>query len=80
MAHDLRENGSAPMNVLIQEQILDELAPRIYEVAPACSIVPMTDDGRIVGEMGHGETVLLRWWGLDGERFQRLVRETPDLS
>jgi len=73
------EDGRASMNVLLQEQIVEELAPRILEIAPACTIVPVTDEGQVLGKMGDGEALLLRWWGLSQEGFQKVVQETPGL-
>ncbi len=70
---------NALMNVLLQEQVMDRLAPRILEIAPDCTLVPVANTGQALGEMGNGDAILLRWWGLDGERFQKLVRETRGL-
>lgn len=70
---------NAPMNVLLQEQVMDRLAPRVLEIAPDCILVPVANNGQALGEMGDGDAILLRWWGLDGEGFQKLVRETPGL-
>lgn len=71
--------NDAPMNVLLQEQILDELELRVLEVAPGCLIVPITDDGEVRGELDDGEALLLRWWGLSRLGFQEVVRDTPRL-
>lgn len=67
------------MKVLIQEQLVVELGPRILTIAPASAIVPITDDGRVPGELGDEEAILLRWWSLSRPGFQRLVQETAGL-
>jgi len=68
------------MRVLIQEQLVAELGPRILAIAPTSEIVPIANDGQVQGEPGDGEAILLRWWGLSRAGFQRLVIETTGLS
>jgi phosphoglycerate dehydrogenase-like enzyme len=65
--------------ILIREQMVDELTPRVQQVAPTCTVVPFTREGKVLGEIGDAEVLLLRWWGSSREGFQRVVRETAGL-
>ncbi len=65
--------------ILIPEQVVGELATRIRQIAPTCVVVPITCEGEVQGEIGDAEVLLLRWWGLSREGFQRVVRETSGL-
>jgi phosphoglycerate dehydrogenase-like enzyme len=65
--------------VLVPERVVDELTPRIYDVAPTCAVVPVTSEGEVQGQIGDAEVLLLRWWGLSREGFQRVVAETSSL-
>jgi len=65
--------------ILIPEQVVDELTPRIRQVTPTCTIIPVTREGEVRGEIGNAEVLLLRWWGLSDEGFQRIVKETSSL-
>jgi phosphoglycerate dehydrogenase-like enzyme len=65
--------------VLVPERVVDELTPRIYDVAPTCAVVAVTSEGEVQGQLGDAEVLLLRWWGLSCEGFQRVVAETSSL-
>jgi len=67
------------MKILIQEHLVTELSPRILAIAPGAAIVPIPNDGQTADEPDDTEAILLRWWGLSREGFQRVVQETPDL-
>jgi phosphoglycerate dehydrogenase-like enzyme len=65
--------------ILIPEQVVDELTTRIRQVAPTCVVVPVTSEGEVRGQIDDAEVLLLRWWGLSREGFQRVVAETSNL-
>jgi len=65
--------------ILIPEQVVDELTTRIRQVAPTCVVVPVTSEGEVRGQIGDAEVLLLRWWGLSREGFQRVVAEMSNL-
>ncbi len=67
------------MNILIQEQLVTDLSPRILAIAPAATIVSITEHGQMAGEPADGEAILLRWWGLSRAGFRRVAQETRGL-
>lgn len=67
------------MQLVIPESILPELVQRVNQIAPRCSVVPISSNGVVQGDTGDDEVLMLRWWGLSKAGFQRAVKEIPNL-
>jgi phosphoglycerate dehydrogenase-like enzyme len=67
------------MKLLIQEHLLPQLGPRILSTTSGAAILPITNDGQVLGELDDEETILLRWWGLSRAGFQQIVQEAAGL-
>ena len=66
------------MKLVLPDHLIEMLGDRVCEIAPACELVAVGDQGVIEGDLADVEVLFLRW-GLEQEIFEQLLQDIPNL-